>query len=1262
MAVNIGPKIGIDGEKEYRKSINDLITQQKTFSAEMKELESTFDENTSAMEKNRKKGELLGKQIENQAKQVEELEKGLEASKEKYGENTSQTNKWKQAVSNAKTELNKMQKELDKIPKSLSQVGQGMQKAGQKMQSVGASLTKYVTAPLVALGAASVAAWKEVDEGMDIVAKKTGATGQELIALQESASNIATTLPTSFETAGTAIGEVNTKFGLTGQSLESLTGTFIKFAEITDQDVNSAIDGTQKVMAAFGVDTADADKVLDAMAKTGQKTGVSMDTLQTSMVKNAAALQNMGMDAYQAAGFLGSVEQSGADTSVVMSGLQKALVNAADDGKTLPQALSEFQGVMNSTATDQEKLTAAVDLFGKKAGPAIYEACKQGSLSFESLSTDAQEYLGTVEQTFNDVKDPADEFQIALNKVKDAGSEIGGALLKIAAPAIEEIGDKAKKAGEWFSSLDEDQQRAAINIAGAFALTGPAVTAIGKFTEKVGEAVTKVGNLVDGSTKLSGWATAGGYVTLAAAAIGTVAGAITLYEESVKSNSETVQDITERTNSATKDLDESIKTLRTDADASKKAIDEIDAQANLANNLINRLAELESQSSKTAAEQQEMQGIVSELNSMYPDLRLEIDETTGSLNKGTSEIQKYVENARKMSLLKAYSKAVETSYEDLARAQVNLTKAEQASKENKEDIIRLENELKEARAEGNLEAAALGDSTGAESYAVGQLRIELEAAKQKQGELNQSVQDAQTAVDEVNGTVTVYEQSMQDLEAELDGTTEAQGENKTATDEAAQSVSDLGTATEEATEEVKDYQAAISDSVGAISDMGRTLADTAVQAAKAWNDQYQSAYDSISGQLGLFDEWEQNTEATAQSILKNLESQITGMQNYNDNMAKLTKAAVESNDPNFKAFVQAVSEMGVGAAGEVQALVTAMETDQTTFNEIVQGFDTMGTLKEEYAANTTYIANDFQTKGQMIQSAWQGALKKIGQSDSFKKLKEAAITTAASVKKEGDGIAANSNTNSQKMTTSWGAAYLNMYNTAKTTTANTVSETQTNINGMRLEPKLTKIGVPAEVTNEAKQKANAALDRLNGRLEKITNAAAAGKTAASTASAEMQDINGKMTITNATEAAERARSAIQSLFNNNPITSIIRTVTQNAGHNAKGGIIQNETVSFLAEGDKAEAVIPLEAHRSRALSLYQETGRILGVAPSFTVGRETTVSAPRPNVVDLSFNEDKLYATVAAAAARGMESADVRVYVNGREAGRIMRDMGVQFA
>ena len=69
MAVNIGPKIGIDGEKEYRKQLNDLITTQKTFSSELRELESDFNSNASAMDKNRKKGELLEKSIKNQEKQ-----------------------------------------------------------------------------------------------------------------------------------------------------------------------------------------------------------------------------------------------------------------------------------------------------------------------------------------------------------------------------------------------------------------------------------------------------------------------------------------------------------------------------------------------------------------------------------------------------------------------------------------------------------------------------------------------------------------------------------------------------------------------------------------------------------------------------------------------------------------------------------------------------------------------------------------------------------------------------------------------------------------------------------------------------------------------------------------------------------------------------------------------------------------------------------------------------------------------------------------
>lgn len=48
MAVNIGPRIGIDGEAEYRRQINEITQAQKALAAEMRATESAFDKNGKA--------------------------------------------------------------------------------------------------------------------------------------------------------------------------------------------------------------------------------------------------------------------------------------------------------------------------------------------------------------------------------------------------------------------------------------------------------------------------------------------------------------------------------------------------------------------------------------------------------------------------------------------------------------------------------------------------------------------------------------------------------------------------------------------------------------------------------------------------------------------------------------------------------------------------------------------------------------------------------------------------------------------------------------------------------------------------------------------------------------------------------------------------------------------------------------------------------------------------------------------------------------
>ena len=121
----------------------------------------------------------------------------------------------------------------------LQQAGQKMKDVGDKITGVGTSLSTHVTAPIAAVGAASLAAFKEVDEGADIVTQKTGASGKALKEMQDAANDIATSIPTDFATAGSAIGEVNTRFGLTGDKLKKLSQQFVEFASLNDTDVST---------------------------------------------------------------------------------------------------------------------------------------------------------------------------------------------------------------------------------------------------------------------------------------------------------------------------------------------------------------------------------------------------------------------------------------------------------------------------------------------------------------------------------------------------------------------------------------------------------------------------------------------------------------------------------------------------------------------------------------------------------------------------------------------------------------------------------------------------------------------------------------------------------------------------------------------------------------------------------------------------------------------------------------------------------------
>lgn len=357
-----------------------------------------------------------------------------------------------------------------------------LKSVGDHITDVGEKLTKTASAAVAAFGAVSVKTFYDVDDALDIVAKKTGATGEELEAMEEIATGIATSIPTEFETAAAAVGEVNTKFGATGDELEYLSTQFVKFADINDTDVSGSIDKVQKALAAYGKDSKSAGTLLNVLNKTAQKTGVSVDKLEDGLVQNGVAFEEMGMSMWQAVDFMGQLEKSGANSETVMQGMRKALKNATKEGKDLSTALDELQDAILNGTSDMDGLTYAYDLFGK-SGDQIYGALKNGSLDFKDIAHSANvlaDATDSVTDTYTNLEDGSGQVKVATNNMKDALKEVGKTISESLAPFIQKCSEKLRDFAKWWKNLSPHVQQIILKVGGFIAILGPALVIIGK--------------------------------------------------------------------------------------------------------------------------------------------------------------------------------------------------------------------------------------------------------------------------------------------------------------------------------------------------------------------------------------------------------------------------------------------------------------------------------------------------------------------------------------------------------------------------------------------------------------------------------------------------------------------------------------------------------------------------------------------------------------------------------------------------------------
>lgn len=523
MANDINIKLKLDGEKEMKSSLKDVNSELKLMQSELKLVETQSKGAANSEENLRAKVEALGKVSETAAKKQQQLAQYVEEAKKKqeaakkavddlkasgtanaeevekaekaYQQLSNRVNYWETELNKATTEQAKANQELDAakgyleeaekaddhLAKSIDEYGKEVKDSTKETEGLNkqvAGLTKMEAVSKIAdklsgafkqMNKAASDAAKEIDAGYDSIVKKTGATGRTLEGLKKSANDLFGSMPESMDDVGKAVGEVNTRFGATGQKLTELSRKFLQFASLNETDVSSSVDSIQKAMTAFGVSTEEAGKVLDAINKVGQNTGVNISTLTSNLSANAAAFKQMGLDIYGAAQFMGELEVSGADMNSVLTGLKKALKKATDEGVPLNEALEALEESIVNGTDGMDGLNTAYELFGTKSGAAVYEAVKNGQISFKDLADTTAllaESTDSLNATYDATLSSWDQAQIAQNNLKIVTGDLSEQFQSAMTPALEGLTAVLQDANEKFSELPEGVQTTIAVIAG----------------------------------------------------------------------------------------------------------------------------------------------------------------------------------------------------------------------------------------------------------------------------------------------------------------------------------------------------------------------------------------------------------------------------------------------------------------------------------------------------------------------------------------------------------------------------------------------------------------------------------------------------------------------------------------------------------------------------------------------------------------------------------------------------------------------------
>lgn len=943
--------------------------QLKNKIADLKTKMSELDESTGGV------SEEMGRLLEEQEKQT----KTMSTQQEGMQKVVDKTERWQAQLNTARAEEANLSAEIDKtngyldeaksasdgcatsidkMGKEVKEASDEMEESAESVNTVGESfdtLSSIILTAGIANGIKKIAdALKTcVDVSADFhytmatVQAVSGATASEIQQLETQAKDYASTTVFMAQDVANAYQVMGQAGWTVDEMLDSMAGT-MSLASAASEDLGDATNIVVDAMTAFGYGADQAGHFADVLARAAADTNTSVALLGSSFQACATTAGGMGYSIDDVAVALGIMANNGLKAEMSGTALTTALTRMSGANDTASGAMEDLGLTMFDTSgqakplgqfleelrdsfagmTEEQKINNAYMLAGQRGMKGLLAIVNASDDDWNNLTESIANCSGAAEEMSNIQLDTYTG-QVKLLESATEGLEI--AVGDKLTPALGELAEGFTGVLTGLTGFVENNEAAVPVITGV-------VAALATFTTGITVATTavKVFQLVT--------STLGGVLNPAALAIGGISIAAGLL----------VTDFTA--------LDGAEEDFRATHEATMGSID---AETGNIEVLANRLDELTSKSSLNAAEQAEIEAIVGSLNGSIPDLGLEYDKLTGSVNLTTDAIisaAKAMANQEKITedyeLLNMLTDKLTESQNTLGESEISLAEAQDAYNtalkeynEHMGDAPSVVSEYKDAlnNAEDDLAfweeqvqrdtdatsgyqteidnttaeikelssataAASEEDETFAEfTEAAGEA---LEAETEEMKEANEALADVYAKARDATESGGDLRETYGDLEKEFEKYKDTASEAAVKTAEIQLAALNLRATNEELITQYPGLVAGVESLGVPLENLSQWLIDNEIT-AEEWGEGVNSVKDSI---VNGFQKLSTDAEISLSEMAENLHSNVQAYQSWDENLEYLMGEAVKANDQGAIDLVNQMRDLGVGYAAQVQAM------------------------------------------------------------------------------------------------------------------------------------------------------------------------------------------------------------------------------------------------------------------------------------------------------------------------------------------------------